>query len=159
MTYELRLERLLDAPPDVVFDTFVDPDATEELFTPPGRPGLRVVESSIDLRVGGTWTIVQEGPDGDRYELTYVFTEVDRPRRLAASFSMRFGPSGRVEKSDVLLTLEDWKGKTLLTLVQSGFETEEERDAYLSGAPGFLDAVERAVSSRVSRERSVEPGD
>jgi uncharacterized protein YndB with AHSA1/START domain len=140
---------MLDAPPDVVFDTFVDPDVTEELFTPPG--GVRMVESSIDLRVGGTWTIVQEGPDGDRYRLTYVFTEIDRPRRLAASFSMHFGRSGRTERSDVLLTLEDRGGQTLLTLVQSGFETEEERDAYLTGAPGFLDAVERAVASRVSR--------
>lgn len=148
MTHELRLQRLLDAPPEVVFDIFVDPDAVEELFTP---PEFRLVESAIDLRVGGTWTIVQEGPEGERYRLTYVFTDVDRPRRLAASFSMHFDPEGRTESSDVVLTFEDREGRTLLTLVQSGFETEEERDAYLTGAPGFLDAVERAVASRVSR--------
>jgi hypothetical protein len=51
----------------------------------------------------------------------------------------------------VSLTFEDRNGKTLLTLVQGGFETEEERDAYLSGAPGFLDSLERAVSSRLAR--------
>jgi uncharacterized protein YndB with AHSA1/START domain len=151
MTYELKLQRLLDAPPEVVFDTFVDPDITEELFTPPEQSGLRVVESNIDLRVGGTWSIVQEGPDGEGYRLTYVFNEVDRPHRLAASFSMHYTPSGRIERSDVVITLEERDGKTLLTLVQSRFETEEQRDAYLSGAPGFLDAVERAVSSRMSR--------
>jgi uncharacterized protein YndB with AHSA1/START domain len=150
MTYELRLQRLLDAPPEVVFDTFVDPGVTEELFTPPELAGYRIVEAAIDLRVGGTWTIVQEGPEGERYRLTYVFTEVDRPHRLAASFSMHFDRDARTEKSDVLLTFEDRGGKTLLTLVQSGFETEEERDAYLTGAPGFLDAIERAVASRVS---------
>jgi uncharacterized protein YndB with AHSA1/START domain len=151
MTYELRVERMLDAPPEMVFDTFVDPDATEELFTSPELSGLRVVESSLDLRVGGTWTIVQEDADGERYRLTYVFTEIDRPHRLVASFSMHFSRSGRTDKSEVSLTLEDRNGKTLLTLVQDGFETEEERDAYLSGAPGFLDAVERAVSSRVAQ--------
>jgi uncharacterized protein YndB with AHSA1/START domain len=150
MTYELRIERLLDAPPEVVFDTFVDPAATEELFTSPDLPGLRVVESSIDLRVGGTWTIVQEGPGGEGYRLTYVFTEVDRPRRLVAELSMQFSPSGRVDKSQVSITLEDREGKTLLTLVQGGFETAEERDAYLGGAPGFLDSLERAVSSRAA---------
>jgi hypothetical protein len=35
--------------------------------------------------------------------------------------------------------------------VQSGFETEEQRDEYLEGAPSFLDAVERTVMSRVAR--------
>ena len=157
MTYELRLQRLLDAPPEVVFDTFVDPNAAEELFAPPEMPGFRLVESSIDLQVGGRWTIVQEGPDGERYRLDYVFTEVDRPRRLAASFSMRV--EGRTDRSEVVLTFEARDGRTLLTLVQSGFETAEERDAYLTGAPGFLDAFERAVASRRSREQpgSVSP--
>mgnify|MGYP003417410280 FL=1 len=32
MTYELKIERLFDAPPEVVFDTLVDPDAQEEVF-------------------------------------------------------------------------------------------------------------------------------
>jgi uncharacterized protein YndB with AHSA1/START domain len=151
MTYELRLERQLDAPSEVVFDTIVDPEATFELFTPPELPGFRTLDSRIDLRVGGTWTIKQEGPEGEGYHLTYVFTEVDRPHRLAASFTMRYTPSGRVDRSDVAFTLEDQDGKTLLTLVQSGFETEEQRDEYLEGAPSFLDAVERTVMSRVAR--------
>lgn len=150
MTYELRLQRLLDAPSEVVFDTIVDPEATKELFTPPELPGFRTLDSSIDLRVGGTWTIEQEGPEGERYHLTYLFTDVDRPHRLAASFTMRYTPSGRVDPNDVAFTLEDQDGKTLLTLVQSGFETEEQRDEYLSGAPAFLDAVERTVMSRVA---------
>jgi uncharacterized protein YndB with AHSA1/START domain len=52
MTHELRLERLFDAPPEVVFAAFVDPDAQQELFAdPPGR-GWTVLKSEIDLRVG-----------------------------------------------------------------------------------------------------------
>jgi uncharacterized protein YndB with AHSA1/START domain len=151
MTYELRLERLLDAPPEVVFDTFVDPEAQEELFTGPPEQGWSLLESEIDLRVGGTWTMLIGQPDGEHVRLTYVFTEIDRPRRVAATFSMAFSDSGRTENSTVSLTFEDQDGKTLLTLVQGGFETEEERDAYLGGAPGFLDALQRAVGSRVAR--------
>lgn len=150
MTYQLKLERLLDATPELVFDTFVDPEAQQELFAVPEH-GLSVLKSEIDLRVGGTWTVVQEGPEGEQYQLTYVFTEIDRPRRLAATFSMHYTESGRTENSEVSLTLEEQDGKTLLTLVQSGFPTEEERDAYLSGAPGFLDAWQRAVESRAGR--------
>jgi hypothetical protein len=62
---------------------------------------------------------------------------------------MQYG--GRTEHSTVSLTFNEQDGATLLTLVQGGFETEEERDAYLSGAPGFLDAFERAVASRVAK--------
>jgi uncharacterized protein YndB with AHSA1/START domain len=54
MTYELRLERLFDAPPEVVFDTLVDPAAQEELFAGPAEGGFSLLESEIDLRVGGT---------------------------------------------------------------------------------------------------------
>jgi uncharacterized protein YndB with AHSA1/START domain len=32
MTYDLRIERIIDAPPEVVFDAFVDPEAQK---TPP----------------------------------------------------------------------------------------------------------------------------
>jgi uncharacterized protein YndB with AHSA1/START domain len=152
MTYELRIERLFDAPPELVFDTLVDPDAQEELF---GVEGWRLLESEIDLRVGGTWTIVAGPADGngEADRLTNVFTEIDRPRRLAHDLSMYVGEWGRTIDSTVTYTFEEQDGKTLLTIVQSGFETEEDRDAYLSGTPGFIDSLQRAVSRRVAGAR------
>ena len=71
MTYDLRIERLFDAPPEVVFDTLVDPDAQAELFNDQVE-GWKLWEFEIDLRVGGTWTIVfgredeQGEGDGER---------------------------------------------------------------------------------------------
>jgi glutathione S-transferase len=150
MTYELRLERLLDAPAAVVFDTIVDPEVTEELFTPPQATGFRLVDAKIDARVGGAWTMVTEGPEGERYEQSYVFTEVDRPRRLAATFTMRVTPSGRFDRSDFEITCEDQDGKTLLTLVMSGFETEQQVQDYLGGVPDLIDNIERLALSRVA---------
>jgi uncharacterized protein YndB with AHSA1/START domain len=150
MTYELRIERLFDAPPELVFDTLVDPEAQEEIFGDQVE-GWSLLESEIDLRVGGTWTMVIGPPGGEAGRLTFVFTEIDRPRRLAWDLSMYVGDWGRTIDSWEVVTFEEQDGKTLLTLVQGGFETEADRDAYLSGAPGFLDALERAVSSRTSR--------
>jgi uncharacterized protein YndB with AHSA1/START domain len=60
MSHDLRLERVYDAAPEVVFDGFTDPDAQKELYA--DAPDW-VVESEIDLRVGGRWTIVF-GPPG-----------------------------------------------------------------------------------------------
>jgi hypothetical protein len=48
------------------------------------------------------------------------------------------------------MTFEDREGATLVTLVQGGFETEGDRDTYLSGATPFLEGFERAVVSRAA---------
>jgi uncharacterized protein YndB with AHSA1/START domain len=158
MTHELRIERLFDAPPELVFDTLVDPDAQEELYS--GElEGWALLRSEIDLRVGGTWTIVFGPADGsgEPDRMTSVFTEIDRPHRLVHELSMYVGEWGRTIDSTVAYTFEDRDGKTLVTIVQSGFETKEDRDAYLGGVPGFLDSLQRTVAARVSR-LSATPG-
>jgi uncharacterized protein YndB with AHSA1/START domain len=88
-------------------------------------------------------------PSGDRYVLTYVFTQVDRPRLLSAVFWMEY--AGGVDDTTVTLSFEDHDGKTLLTLVQDGFESEQIRDSYLGGAPHFLDRLQRAVEARAAQ--------
>ena len=153
-TYELKIQRLFDAPPELVFDTLVDPEAQEELFADQVE-GWRLLESEIDLRVGGTWTIVFGPADGrgEADRLTNVFTEIDRPRRLAYDLSMFVSEWGRTVDSTVTYTFEEQDGKTLLTIVQSGFEAEADRDAYMDGTPGFIDALQRAVAARVAEGR------
>ncbi|MEX2420202.1 MAG: SRPBCC domain-containing protein [Actinomycetota bacterium] len=157
MSYELRIERLFDAPPEIVFDTLVDPDAQDELFNDQVE-GWKLLEFEIDLRVGGTWTIVFGPADGqaDSDRITNVFTDIDRPRRLSYEASMYVGEWGRTVDFTETFTFEEQDGKTLLTVVQSGFETEADRDAFMSGTPGFLDALQRVVAARVAgtEERS-----
>jgi uncharacterized protein YndB with AHSA1/START domain len=45
MTHELRIKRLIHAPPEVVFDAFVDPEAQEALY---------------DDETDQTWTVESE---------------------------------------------------------------------------------------------------
>jgi uncharacterized protein YndB with AHSA1/START domain len=152
MTHELRIERLLDAPPELVFDTLVGADAKEDLYN--GQiEGWALLGWEMDLREGGTWTMLYGPEDGSTEpdRLTSVFTEVDRPRRLSYDLSMFVGEWGRTVDSSVTYTFEERDGGTLLTIVQSGFETKEVRDSYLDGAPGFLDSLERAVAARAAR--------
>jgi uncharacterized protein YndB with AHSA1/START domain len=80
MSYDLRLERTFDAEPEVVFDALLDPEAQRALFA--DGPDW-IVESELDLRVGGRWT-VEFGPSrSELYREVAVFSEVARPRRLA----------------------------------------------------------------------------
>ncbi|MFL5904948.1 MAG: SRPBCC domain-containing protein [Solirubrobacteraceae bacterium] len=51
MTHELRVERVIDAEPEVVFDAFTEPGGQVAFYRGP-VPGW-IVRSTCDLRVGG----------------------------------------------------------------------------------------------------------
>ena len=155
MRYDLTLERLIDAPAELVFDTIVDPEAQPEIFGDQ-VPGWELWEWDIDLRVGGAWTFVFGATDrtGDPDRSSSVFTEVDRPRRLSYRSSMFIGDWGRTVEFTETVTLEDRDGKTLLTVRMSDLESEEIRDGFMEGVPGWLEAIERAATVRLARRSS-----
>jgi hypothetical protein len=49
----------------------------------------------------------------------------------------------------VTVNLEEHNGRTLFTLLQTGFESQEVRDAFNSHAPGLLDSLQRAVAAKL----------
>jgi uncharacterized protein YndB with AHSA1/START domain len=85
MTHDLRLERVIDAVPDVVFDAFTDASAQKELYA--DAPDW-IVRSECDLRVGGVWTIEFGPPGSTPARETCVFEVVERPRRLVYTSTM-----------------------------------------------------------------------
>ena len=151
MTYDMKIERLFDAPPELVFDTMVDPEAQPEIFADE-VPGWNLWEWEIDLRVGGEWTFVFGLADrsGEPDRNTSVFTEIDRPRRLAYRSSMFVSQWGRAVDYTETVTFEERDGKTLVTIELTGLELEKDRDGFMSGLPGYLEAVERVVANRMS---------
>ena len=52
--------------------------------------------------------------------------------------------------TNVTVTFEERDGKTLLTIVQTGFERKDDRDGVEGGWPIILDALERVVAERRS---------
>jgi uncharacterized protein YndB with AHSA1/START domain len=143
---DLRLERVFDAAPEVVFDAFTDPEAQRELYA--DAPDW-VVESEIDLRVGGRWTIVFGPPDGPPARERCVFTVVDRPRRLAYDSTMTM-PDGTGFDTGMLVTFEEEDGRTRLTIVQSDFPSDKLRDEIAGGWPSILDGLGRVAAARAA---------
>ena len=130
MTYEMRIERMLDAPAELVFDTMLDPAFKDEIYS--------------DLVEGWSARRVEVGPIDF---VTNVFTAIDRPRRLAYDSSMYVSAWGRTVDWVEEITFEEHDGKTLLT-VRAEFETEADRDQFEGGTPEYLDALQRVVERR-----------
>ena len=142
MSLELRFERLIAAPPERVFDAFVDP-AGQRAFYGKDDAGW-VVESRCDLRVGGVWS-VRFGPGPSRlYEHRHVFEAIERPRRiLLATTETRLDGSSFDTSMEFTFAPRD-RG-TLMTLVHAGFPTEELRDEHTRGLPNAFDRFERTL--------------
>jgi uncharacterized protein YndB with AHSA1/START domain len=141
MTDELRLERVIDAPPDVVFEAFTT-DGGQQAFYGQDDPGW-IVESDCDLRVGGVWTVTF-GPSRSH---RHVFEVIDRPSRLVLATS-EFRADGSSLEFAIEVTFEEQHGKTLMTMTQSGFPTAELRDEHGRGAPNAFARLERAIQAR-----------
>ena len=129
----------------------VDPEAQPEIFADE-VPGWNLWEWEIDLRVGGEWTFVFGLADrsGEPDRNTSVFTEIDRPRRLAYRSSMFVSEWGRAVDFTETVTFEERDGKTLVTIELTDLEREKDRDAFMGGLPGYLEAVERVVANRMA---------
>lgn len=145
---EIRLQRVLDTTPDVAFKHWVDAQQRRRWYAP--EDGW-IVEAETDLRVGGAWRVLF-GPSRDEMYLEHgVFEEIDPPHRLVYTTLYEF-PDGRAPfETHVTVTFEARNGGTLLTVLDTGYPSDEQRASHESGWPGFLDAFERTLPSRPAR--------
>jgi uncharacterized protein YndB with AHSA1/START domain len=143
---EIRLTRLFDAPPQLVFDAMTRPEHVRRWWgILSDKHSVAVCE--IDLRVGGTWRFVGRGPEGEYPAFYGVYREIQPPGRLVFTEIFEPYPDGG---SVVTSLFTEENGKTRLT-VTSLFESLEVRDMVLQtgmehGAAISYDRLEDLVS-------------
>jgi uncharacterized protein YndB with AHSA1/START domain len=143
MSHDLRFQRVIDAPPEAVFDAFTRPDG-QRAFYGQDEPGW-IVQSDCDLRVGGLW-IVAFGPSPDRlYHHAHVFQAIERPQRLLLT-TTETRLDGSTFKTEIEFTFEDQDGKTLMTMAHRGFPTAELRDEHTRGLPYAFAQLQLMIS-------------
>jgi uncharacterized protein YndB with AHSA1/START domain len=79
---EIVLSRSFDAPRRMVFDAFTKPELLVRWY---GANGWQLVVCEVDLRVGGTWRYVSEGPHGAAMGQSGTYLEITPPERLVTT--------------------------------------------------------------------------
>lgn len=134
----LRLERVLPAPCSVMFMVHTEPDELAKWWGPKGFTAPTI---ELDVRVGGSYRIAMQPPDGDLFHLSGEFQEVEPPARL--SFTFRWDPPDPDDRETVVaISLRDLGGSTEMTVEQTGFATEERRALHEQGWTDSLDRLE-----------------
>jgi uncharacterized protein YndB with AHSA1/START domain len=152
---EFIISRTFDAPRDLVWKCFTDPEHMKHWW---GPKGFRVRVSKMDLRVGGRYHYALEASNGEIMWGKMAFREIAPPQRLVwiNSFSDETGGTARHPwhmswplEMFTVVTFEEQDGTTLLTVRWSPHNaTEEEcrtfdagRDSMRMGWTGTLDQL------------------
>jgi uncharacterized protein YndB with AHSA1/START domain len=136
-----RVQRVLPAPPELVYDAWVRAESMAGFLCPP--PGS--AEVTADPRIGGSVRIVMSFPDRTTV-IEGEYLTFDRPHSL--SFSWR---SLRQEVDSVVtVTFEPHGvGETLMTITHSRLP-QAWRDSYQGGWGGISERLQRLLGGRAS---------
>jgi uncharacterized protein YndB with AHSA1/START domain len=155
----LHLKRVLHAPRSRVFRALTEPNELAKWWGPHGFTSPSI---EFDLRVGGSYRIAMQPPEGDLFYLQGEFREVDPPSRLAYTFRWE-DPTPDDQETVVTLSLRDLVIRRSWSYLKPRspqsdavrFTKKVGRTASSGYRPRFLDPIRRARKNRQSACASV----
>jgi uncharacterized protein YndB with AHSA1/START domain len=141
---EILITRVFDAPRELVFAAWTDPQRVELWWGPRGYSSF---DCEIDLRVGGVFSLKMRGPDGNVYPCTGIFREVVKPERIVYTGpSEKNHPCGAGLPPNAIVTVDfvEHDRKTTLT-IHTRLESVVDLDAAVDAGfvPGWDSSLER----------------
>jgi uncharacterized protein YndB with AHSA1/START domain len=138
----LRLERLIAAPPERVFELWTDPELLARWF---GPEGYDIPSHALDVRPGDRWRTTMRSPEGKLHTVSGVYRVIDKPRRLIFSWAWDQDDGSRGHETEVTVTFEPTPGGTRLRLMQQAFQDREARDSHGKGWSSSFDCLARVA--------------
>lgn len=120
---EIVLARVFNAPRELVFEAWTNPEHLPRWF---GPNGFTATTLEIDVREGGRWRYIFQGPDGTTWNSRMVFLEVKRPERLVFEHGADEDDDPGRFRTTVTFDAQS-NGKTVVTLRQL-HPTKEQRE-------------------------------
>jgi uncharacterized protein YndB with AHSA1/START domain len=143
-TQQIVLTRSFDAPRDLVFKAFTDPEAVASWW---GQRDSETVVDELEARPGGRWRFVERSGDGNEHGFHGVYHDAVTPERIVYTFEYE-GMPGHVLLETI--TFEEQDGRTRMTDT-SVFQSVSDRDGMLqsgmeSGAAESLDRLDEYLA-------------
>jgi Uncharacterized conserved protein len=138
---ELFIIRELDAPRELVFKAYTDPELYPKWL---GPKGFTMELEKFDPKSGGSYRYVQTDPDGNKWAFHGVIHEVLAPQRIIDTFEFE----GLPESGHVILQTAKFEGlpngRTRVT-AQAVFQSVTDRDGMIQSGmeKGVVEGFER----------------
>lgn len=152
-TDELVIERVFDAPRELLWKAWTEPERAMRWW---GPRGFTAPHCEIDLRVGGKYLFAMQSPDwneGRPIWSTGVYREIVPPERLVCTDcfadeqgnvvpATHYGMEGDFPlEMLVTVTFEDVGGRTKMTLRHAGLPAGEHREGANEGWNSSFDKL------------------
>ena len=134
---EIVTTRLIDAPRELVFEAWTDPQHVAHWF---GPNGFVTTTHAMDVRPGGVWRFTMRGPDGKDWPNVVTYEQVVPPERLV----YLHGDETEPDMFHNTVTFDDQEGKTALTM-RAVFKTAAARD-FVARERGAVEGGQQTVS-------------
>lgn len=134
----LSLQRTFDAPRELVFKAWVEPERFARWCAP---AAFDIVRNSADVRRGGVWWSLMKAPNGEECSVSGVYREVDAPKKLVFTYAHELPDGSHGPETLVTATFEALGEKTRLSLRQAIFDTVDNRVAHSMGWNECLDRL------------------
>jgi uncharacterized protein YndB with AHSA1/START domain len=143
---ELVITRTFDAPRELVFRMWIEP---EHLAHWGGPTGLTFTIIKMDVTPGGVYRFNMKEVNGADHWSQGIYREIDPPKRLVFTTGWTDAEGNPTSPHTLLtLTFEEYEGKTKLTLHQTGFESGSSRDSHRQGYLSTLERLEAYLAAR-----------
>lgn len=136
---ELVIERVLDAPRELVFKMWSDPHHYRKWAYP--VDGFKVTHLEMDFQVGGIYRICLRSPEGVDYWIRGNYREIVEPEWFTRTNAWENKDGSISQETLFTVTFEAIGEKTKLTLHQAEFDSVEDRDSQSGGWDGTLDSL------------------
>ncbi len=139
---EIASSRVLDAPPDLVYKAYTDPDAIAQWW---GPSRYTTTVDKLEVRPGGAWRFIQRADDGGEHIFSGVFREVVPSKRLVFTFNYEAIPGHEAVQTVTLEPVEGGKTKVSDNML---FSNRADRDGMLQSGmeEGAAESQERLVA-------------
>ena len=126
----LRMERLIAATPERLFELWTAP---EELVKWWGPEGFTTPKYTMDVRPGGRWHTTMRRPDGTEHTVSGIYRAIEPPRRLVFTWAWDDDAGMRGHETEVTVTFAPAPGGTRMVLLQQTFADVDGRGRHAHG--------------------------